>query len=394
MSTRATGEAFLWDRLAPPRGYRASESPARAATLPLPEQIARYAAANSARRGNAMTDQSPLQARYSHRGPVPQDVIDAVPFVLPALAPGQALVAVLAAPINPSDVLTLTGDYGQLPPLPAVGGGEGVGRVQAVGSAVRGIEVGQVVLLPVGSGTWSTHVVVDAAALVVLPGSADPQQLAMLTVNPPTASLLLSEFATLKSGDWVLQNAANSAVGGYVVQLAKARGLKTINVVRRADACASVEALGGDVVLVDGDDLAARVRTATGEAKIALGIDAVGGMATERLAQALAPGGTVVNYGAMSGEPCTLSPASLIFRGITLRGFWLARWFRTTDPQVRTALFAELATMIAAGALHAAVQATYGIDQIKQAVAAAATGGRSGKILLLPNAGTGTAEPR
>jgi NADPH:quinone reductase-like Zn-dependent oxidoreductase len=171
-----------------------------------------------------MTVPSPLQARYSRRGPIPQDVIDAVPFALPALAPGQALVAVLAAPINPSDVLTLTGEYGQLPPLPAVGGNEGVGRVQAVGSAVRGIEVGQVVLLPVGSGTWSTHVVVDAAALVVLPGNADPQQLAMLTVNPPTASLLLSAFATLQAGDWVLQNAANSAVGGYLVQLAKARG--------------------------------------------------------------------------------------------------------------------------------------------------------------------------
>jgi NADPH:quinone reductase-like Zn-dependent oxidoreductase len=341
-----------------------------------------------------MTVPSPLQARYSRRGPIPQDVIDAVPFALPALAPEQALVAVLAAPINPSDVLTLTGEYGQLPPLPAVGGNEGVGRVQAVGSAVRGIQVGQVVLLPVGSGTWSTHVVVDAAALVVLPGNADPQQLAMLTVNPPTASLLLSSFVTLQAGDWVLQNAANSAVGGYLVQLAKARGLKTVNVVRRASSCAAVEALGGDVVLVDGDDLSARVRAATGDSKIALGIDAVGGVATERLAQALAPGGTVVNYGAMGGEPCTISPASLIFRGITLRGFWLARWFRTTDPQVRNALFAELVAMLAAGTLHAAVQATYGIDQIKQAVEAAATGGRSGKILLLPNADAGLPEPR
>jgi NADPH:quinone reductase-like Zn-dependent oxidoreductase len=333
----------------------------------------------------AMNTASPMQARYERRGPVPQDVIEPVPFALPAPGPEQALVAVLAAPINPSDILTLTGEYGRLPPLPAVGGGEGVGRVQAVGDAVRGIEVGQVVLLPVGSGTWSTHAVVDATALVVLPGNADPQQLAMLTVNPPTASLLLSEFATLQAGDWVVQNAANSAVGGYLVQLAKARGLKTVNVVRRASACAAVEALGGDVVLVDGDDLAARVRDGTGAATITLGIDAVGGMATERLAQALAPGGTVVNYGAMGGEPCTISTASLIFRGINLRGFWLARWFQTTDPQVRTALFAELVAMIAAGKLHAAVQATYGIDQIKQAVAAAAAGGRSGKILLLPN---------
>ncbi len=328
-----------------------------------------------------------LHARYTRRGPVPQDVIDAVEFTLTPLQAGQALVEVLAAPINPSDVLTLTGDYGSLPPLPAVGGNEGVGRVTEVAPDVFGLKVGQTVLLPVGSGTWSTHLVADAKALMPLPGDADPQQLAMLTVNPPTARLLLSEFIELQPGDWVIQNAANSAVGGYLVQLAKARGIRTVNVVRRASAQAAVQALGGDVVLVDSDDLPAHVREATGAAKIALGIDAVGGPATERLAQSLSPGGTLVTYGAMSGEPCTLSPASLIFRGITLRGFWLARWFKAATPQVRAALFGELVALVVSGKLHAQVQATYGIDAIKAAVAAAAASERAGKILLLPNAG-------
>lgn len=326
------------------------------------------------------------QAMYWQRGPVPHEVIAAVEFSAPALLPGQALVEVLAAPINPSDVLTLTGDYGSLPPLPAVGGNEGVGRVAQVAADVAGLKVGQMVLLPVGSGTWATHLVAAADALMRLPGGADPQQLAMLTVNPPTARLLLTQFAELKAGDWVIQNAANSAVGGYLVQLAKARGIRTVNVVRRASALAAVQALGADVVLVDGDDLAARVSDATGGAKIVLAVDAVGGPATERLAQALAPGATVVTYGAMSGEPCTISPASLIFRGITLRGFWLARWFRTADATTRAALFGELAALIASGQLHARVQATFGIDAIQEAVAAAAAGERSGKILLLPNA--------
>lgn len=325
-------------------------------------------------------------ALYTRRGPVPHEVIDAVEFNAPPLAPGEALVEVLAAPINPSDVLTLTGDYGSLPPLPAVGGNEGVGRVVELAADVDGLRVGQMVLLPVGSGTWATHLVAAASALMPLPDGADPQQLAMLTVNPPTARLLLSEFADLQPGDWVIQNAANSAVGGYLVQLAKARGIRTVNIVRRAPAVAAVQALGGDVVLVDGDDLAARVREATGDAKIALAVDAVGGAATERLAQSLAPGGTVVTYGAMSGEPCTLSAASLIFRGITLRGFWLARWFRTADARTRAAVFGELVALIAAGQLHARVQATYGIDAIKDAVAAAASGERDGKIMVLPNA--------
>jgi mitochondrial enoyl-[acyl-carrier protein] reductase / trans-2-enoyl-CoA reductase len=330
------------------------------------------------------------QARYTTRGPVPQDVIEAVAFTPAPVAAGQALVEVLAAPINPSDVLTLTGDYGSLPPLPAVAGNEGVGRVVEVAADVRGLSVGQIVLLPVGSGTWTTHLVAAADTLMPLPDGADPRQLSMLTVNPPTARLLLSEFVALQAGDWVVQNAANSAVGGYLVQLAKARGIRTVNIVRRASAQGPVQALGGDVVLVDGDDpgrddLAARVREATSGASIALGIDAVGGLATGRLAQAVAAGGTLVNYGAMSGEDCAISPAALIFRGITLRGFWLARWFKTAPPQTRAAVFGELAGLIAAGRLSARVQATYGIDRIKEAVAAAAAGERDGKILVLPD---------
>jgi NADPH:quinone reductase-like Zn-dependent oxidoreductase len=153
-----------------------------------------------------------LKAEYQHRGTQPQEVIEAVALSLPELEAGQARIKVLAAPINPSDVLTLTGEYGLLPPLPAVGGNEGVGRVEALGAEVSNLKVGQMVLLPVGCGTWVSHLNATASKLIPLP-EADPQQLAMLTVNPPTASLLLSQFVDLKPGDWVIQNAANSGVG-------------------------------------------------------------------------------------------------------------------------------------------------------------------------------------
>src|SRR6187551_2652804 len=133
------------------------------------------------------------RAQYATRGPVPQDVIECVEFTLPELAAGEALIEVLASPINPSDVLTLTGQYGMLPPLPAIGGNEGIGRIAAVGDGV-GLPIGQRVLLPVGSGTWTTHLMADAASLTPLPDAGDAQQLSMVTVNPPTASLLLSEF--------------------------------------------------------------------------------------------------------------------------------------------------------------------------------------------------------
>jgi len=325
-----------------------------------------------------------LKAQYTRRDPDPQSVIEAVPFELPVPAQGQALVAVLAAPINPSDLLTLTGEYGILPPLPAVGGNEGVGRVVELGPDTQGPAVGQTVLLPAGIGTWASHVLAPVAKLVPLPNGADPQQLAMLTVNPPTASLLLGNFVDLKPGDWVVQNAANSGVGSYLVQLARQRGLKTVNIVRRESAVAGVEALGADVVLVDGEDLAARVKAVTHGASIKLGVDSVGGSATLRLAACLGEGGIVVNYGALSGDACKVSPRELVFRDITLKGFWLARWFRITPAAQQHALLAELAGLIAAGKLKAPIQATYDLMQIKQAVAAAAAGERQGKIMIVP----------
>jgi len=325
-----------------------------------------------------------LRAQYEKRGPVPQDVIHAVEFDTPKLEKGQVLLEVIAAPINPSDVLTLTGQYGQLPPLPAFGGREGVGRVAELGPDTEGPAVGQVVLLPVGCGSWSSHVVAEAAHLALLPAEADPQQLAMMTINPPTASLLLSEFVKLGADDWVIQNAANSAVGVYLVQLAKHRGYRTVNVVRRESAAAAVSGAGGDVVLVDGDDLPGRVAEATGKAKIRLGIDAVGGTATGRLADCLAHGGTLVNYGSMSGEPCVVGPAALIFKELTVRGFWLSKWYQSAPEQRRGAVVGEIARLIAEGTLHAPIAATYDVSEIKEAVAAAAQGERAGKILIVP----------
>ena len=206
----------------------------------------------------------------------------------------------------------------------------------------------------------------------------------MMTVNPPTAHLLLKEFVDLEPGEWVIQNAANSGVGEYLIQLAKIRGLKTVNIVRRESAVAAVKAMGGDVVLVDSSGVPKLVKEATSGAKIRLAIDAVGGKSTDNLANCLTDGGVLVNYGMMSGEPCTVSPSSFVFRDVTLRGFWLALWFRKATPPQQMAVFGELAKLIATGKLKARVHATYDIGQIKEAVAAAAAGERDGKILMVP----------
>ena len=324
------------------------------------------------------------KVQYSQRGPVPQDVVELIEFAPPALQAEEVLVEVLAAPINPSDLLTLTGDYGVLPDLPALGGNEGVGRVQELGPEVSGLEPGQTVLLPVGIGTWASHVVAKAPRLIPLPQEADEKQLSMLTVNPPTASLLLSEFISLEEGEWVVQNAANSGVGGYLIQLAKMRGVRTVNVVRRESVAAELETMGADVVIADGDDLAERVQQATDGAEIRLAIDAVGGPATDHLASCLAPGGLLVNYGLMSGEPCHVSPKALIFRDITVKGFWLANWFRQASRERQKALYAELTGLIASGKLKARVGSTYDVKDIRAAIAESDSGGRDGKVLIVP----------
>jgi NADPH:quinone reductase-like Zn-dependent oxidoreductase len=145
-----------------------------------------------------------------------------------------------------------------------------------------------------------------------------------------------------------------------------------------------VREAGGDLVLVDDEDLAERVTEATGGAKIRLGIDAVGGAATDRLTRCLGHGANLVNYGRLSGEPCILQPSAFIFRDLTVRGFWLASWFRSTPEERRAALYGEIAGLIAAGRLYAPIHATYDVGEIKDAVAAAASGGRTGKVLIVP----------
>lgn len=323
-------------------------------------------------------------ALYDSRGDKPHTRIACVEQPTPQPAPHEVLLELLAAPINPSDVLSITGQYGLLPPLPAVGGNEGVGRVVAVGRDVTHVPLGEVALMPFGQGTWRSHALHPAATLMRLPPTADPLQLAMLGVNPPTASLLLSEFVPLSAGDWIMQNAANSGVGEYVVQLAKSRGLRTVNVVRREEAVAPLQALGADVVLLDGPDLAARVVEASGRGAVRLALDCVGGSATDRVAQSVAVGGVVVNYGALSGEACKVSPGSFVFRDVTLRGFWLAQWLRRAPTEAQQQLYGDLAGRIARGELRARVHATFPLSRVQEAVALAAQGGRDGKVLLTP----------
>jgi len=196
---------------------------------------------------------------------------------------------------------------------------------------------------------------------------------------------MLSDFVDLQRGEWVIQNVANSAVGRLLIVQARQRGLRTVNVVRRAELAAELTALGADIVLVDGDDLAARVAAATGGAEIRLGIEAVGGAATARLVECVANDGTVVHYGSMSGEDPWAGRSNFIYRGVRLTGFMLGRFLARRTPEQVRAIYADLGAQVKAGTLSAPVDTVYPIDDIREALRHADRGGRHGKILVSPN---------
>jgi NADPH:quinone reductase-like Zn-dependent oxidoreductase len=297
---------------------------------------------------------------------------------------GEVVFDVLLFPINPADVSFCRGTYRLRPPLPATPGAECAGRVAAVGAGVAHVKPGDLVI-NLQRENWAQRRRVKADDVIAIPAGLDLQQAAMVRINPPTALLLLTDFVTLKPGDWVIQNVANSAVGRLVIRLARARGVKTVNVVRRASLFAELKALGADACVVDGPGLAADVTTRTGGAPIRLALDAVSGRATARLSGCLADGGVVVNYGSMSGEDPVMSRAGLIGGGQTLAGFILGRGLSTRTLAEVRALYADLARQVAAGDLTVPVEKIYPIDDIQAALVHAQRGERAGKVLVAPN---------
>jgi len=297
---------------------------------------------------------------------------------------GEIVFDVLAFPINPADLSLCRGNYRLAPQLPATPGAECVGRVAAVGAGVTDIRVGDLVS-NMQRENWTQRRRIAAEHAIPLPAGLDLAQAAMLRINPATAQLLLEDHVALQPGDWVIQDVANSAVGRHLIVLAKARGIRTVNVVRRDDVGAELKALGADLVLTDGPDLPERARTAVAGAPIRLGIDALSGAACRRIADCVGDGGIVVNYGSMSGEDPQISRNALNVRGVTITGFNLGRGLAKRPTAAVRALYAELAAKLRDGVLWAPVEATYPIEQIKAALAHAQRGGRNGKVLVLPN---------
>ncbi|CCI47304.1 unnamed protein product [Albugo candida] len=300
----------------------------------------------------------------------------------------QIAIKMLAAPIHVADLSQIQGNYAIRPPLPAIAGNEGVALVTAVGSNVQHLKVNDhVVTCKPGFGTWRLKAVADAKDVVKVSKKIELGDAATLSVNPATAYILLKEFQDLKEGDVVIQNAANSAVGMAVIQLAALRGIKTINIVRDdADYDLTNEhlkCLGGTIVAT-----ADYLGSATFKRLIAdlpapkLALNAVGGRSSLELGRVLGRKGVHVTYGGMSRQCVMIGTGSLIFHDISLRGFWMSEWYKNTPHEKRVALLQELAGLVEQGKLRNYIQ-TYKFTDFEDALAAAVNRTTKRKVVML-----------
>jgi mitochondrial enoyl-[acyl-carrier protein] reductase / trans-2-enoyl-CoA reductase len=280
---------------------------------------------------------------------------------------GQVVINVETALVHLADAHTVLGAEGFRKKLPRTPGYEGVGRICAVARDVKDYTVGQRVFLPIGAGAYREQVAVPAAGLLGAP-EGDPVQLALLSLSPATAMLMLQDFVKLVAGDFVVQNAANSAVGRMVIQLANDMQVKVVNVVKSSAVISELKEIGAGVVLLDTPDLRDRVLAVTQSSPVKLGLDAVGGAATARIANCLDADAIVVNYGAMSGDACQIPADLLSARGIRLCGMHPARQLAKHTPDERKALYARFGELLAAGRLRGRLGSTYPLKDAVNAI--------------------------
>lgn len=297
----------------------------------------------------------------------------------------EVSVDIMVTVVNPSDVSVLRGQYGKLPAkFPATTGLEAAGRVVAVGKSVNDFSIGDRVIL-ISNNNWVQRKNVPATSLHPVPDWMSLEQAAMVKVNAASAVQILKYFVELQPGDHILLNAPMSAVGQMLITLAAQKGYKSVGVVRREEAIQQTLDYGADIVVLDGENLAQSVKEATGGAPIRMAYDAVAGEATARLADCLEGGGTVVNYGMLSGQSCQIRPDQTIFRDIRLRGFWLLKELSTLKLRERRALLDEALQLMKARKEECPVHGRFSLENVAEAIDASEAEDRQGKVVILPN---------
>lgn len=334
--------------------------------------------------GNTRLHEMTLQQAIRYHGfGNPLEVLRLEEVEQPEPQEGEVRVRLLAATINPSDYGMINGSYGRLQDLPAVAGREGLGKVEAVGpGGVAGVHVGKQVRFK-ESGTWQETACMRADELFEVPDDIPVDQAAISFINPPTAYCLLKKLVDLKPGDWVVQNAGNSAVGLSVIQIARALGFQTISQVRREELIDPLKKLGADHVVLEDSDWFKQVDELTGGGPIQLALNSIGGKSAIDQIKALGEGGTQVTFGGMVGDAVRFPTRYLIFNDVRLIGFWWDLWRQKAGLKEYREVMSSVYQMMREGTLKLPVEATYPLAEYKTAIEHDKRP-RLGKILLKP----------
>ena len=315
----------------------------------------------------------------------PSEVLRTGVLEKPTPGPGQIRVKMLAAPVNPSDLMTIRGTYTKIPKLPFVPGYEGVGIVESAGPGLFGkFLVGRRVAMLTGDGgSWQEFNIVPARQAVPISSQIPIDQAAMFFVNPTTAYVLTREVLAVPSGEWLLQTAAGSALGKMVIRLASQFGFRTISVVRRTEQARELADMGADeVIATDEQDLAARVQQITGGAGVRYAIDPVSGELGSKVIRCLAPGGRLIVFGTLSNKPLTFSSRDLMTPSSKVEGFWLGNYMASLGLLKKLSIVTKVGKLIKAGVLTSEIGNTYSLDQVREAAVEAERTARGGKVLL------------
>lgn len=302
----------------------------------------------------------------------------------------QVSVKWLLAPVNPADINTIQGKYPSKLTLPAIPGNEGVGEVIAVGSDVKNLNIGDKVIPNITNlGTWRTYATYNSEELMKVPKGVGTVEASMLNVNPCTAYRMLKDFIALKPGDTVIQNGGNSAVGQMVIQLCKIWNYKTVSVVRDRPNIQELKDhltnLGADEILTESEIRKTQIFKDKKLPSPKLALNCICGQNALEVVRHLAHGGIMVTYGGMSRCPLTVPTSALIFKDITLKGFWMTAWTKNNlNSKEREHMFSELGALFKEKKLKAPPHKLVPFCQYQEAVVnALSTDGRTGVKYIL-----------
>ena len=296
----------------------------------------------------------------------------------------EVLIEIICFPINPADILLVEGKYANKPKLPSLIGAECIAKVKKIGNNIRKFKLGDIVL-PLVRDNWVEEKVVTENEIIKLPSNIDTEQACMLKVNPATAYLMLNNYVKVKQGDFIIQNASNSGVGNYVIQLAKLYNINTINLVRRKEVISTLKDYGADYVFKL--NLNKKEESFIKSSNPKLFIDAVAGKNVNSIASLLTDNSTIINYGLLSGENIELDPHNTIFKNIILKGFWLSLWLNKMSIEEKNKLYSYLSKLIIRKSLFTKIEKVFHINDIKEAINAASNFNRDGKILVTTSKG-------